>query len=536
VTPVLQHASFEPPPALPRVSDYVDWFAARAPHAEALVFGRDRRHYADLLRQVTALACALIAAGVRHGDRVATLAPPHPDYFVAFLASASIGAIWVGLNPRYTAGELAAVLSDSEPGVLLARTRIGSRDYADDLREVRRLCGSLRTVVALDAVSQAGAIESFESFLSQGSAISDADLAAARGAVDARDPCAIVYTSGSTGVPKGALLTHDGIAAFGRAQTTIWPLSRPRMLHYFPINHVGALVDVSCPMLVCGGCVVFLEQFDARGALGAMVDERIACWASVPSVFQIQLALTDFHTFDLSAVELIVWEGAAMPIELVRRLASVCPRLATNYGMTETTSAITVVEPTDDVDLLAHSVGRPFPGVAVRLCAPDGRIVPDGDVGEVHAHSRYNMLGYWRRPAETAEVLGQDGWLRTGDLAMRLPDGGYRLVGRLKEMYKSGGYNVYPREVERALESHPAVALAAVVGVPDPLWQESGVAYVVASPAVTSEELAAYCRKLLANYKIPKRFVIRAELPLLPIGKVDKRALRAEALASALHS
>jgi acyl-CoA synthetase (AMP-forming)/AMP-acid ligase II len=519
---------------LPRISDYVDWFAARTPRAEALVFGRDRRSYADLSRQVTALARALIGAGVRHGDRVATLAPPHPDYFVAFLASASIGAIWVGLNPRYTTAELTAVMLDSEPSVLLARTRIGSRDYADDLREVQRLGESVRAIVALDEASRAGAVESFESFLSRGDATSDAELAAARGAVRTHDPCAIVYTSGSTGVPKGALLTHDGIAAFGRAQTTIWPLSRPKMLNYFPINHVGALVDVSCPMLVCGGCVAFLEQFDARGALCAMVQERIACWASVPSVFQIQLALTDFHTFDLSAVELIIWEGAAMPIELVRRLASVCPRLATNYGMTETTSAITVIEPTDDVNLLAESVGGPFPDVAVRLCAADGQIVSDGEVGEVYARSRYNMLGYWRRPAETQEVLGPDGWLRTGDLAVRLPNGGYRLAGRLKEMYKSGGYNVYPREVERVLETHPAVVLVAVVGVPDPLWQESGVAYVVASSAVSSQELTAYCRTLLANYKIPKRFVIRAELPLLPIGKVDKRALRAEAIASTL--
>jgi acyl-CoA synthetase (AMP-forming)/AMP-acid ligase II len=220
-----------------------------------------------------------------------------------------------------------------------------------------------------------------------------------------------------------------------------------------------------------------------------------------------------------------------MPIELVRRLASVCPRLATNYGMTETTSAITVVAPTDDVDLLAHSVGKPFPEVAVRLCAPDGAVVADGEVGEVHAKSRYNMLGYWRRPVETQEVLSSDGWLRTGDLAVRRPDGGYRLVGRLKEMYKSGGYNVYPREIERVLEAHPAVAVAAVVGVPDPLWQESGVAYVVTTSPVTPEELAAYTRTLLANYKIPKRFVICSELPLLPIGKVDKRALRAEALA-----
>lgn len=517
-------------PLLPRIGDYVDWYAARTPAAEALVVGNDRRTYPDLQRQVTASARALVAAGVHRGDRVVTLSPPHPDYFVAFLATASIGAIWVGLNPRYTPAEIAAVLGDSEPSVLLSRTRIGARDYTDELRAIRNRWNSLR-VVSIDDGATTDGLESFAAFLTAGSAVSDSTLAAMREAIDARDPCAIVYTSGSTGAPKGALLTHDGIASFGRAQTAIWPLSNPRMLNYFPINHVGALVDVSCPMLVCGGCVIFLEQFEPRAVLAAMVDERVACWASVPTVFQMQLALDDFPSFDLSAVELIIWEGAAMPTDMVRRLATVCPRLATNYGMTESTGAITVVMPTDDVDVLANSVGTPLPEVSIRLCAPDGMPAADGEVGEVYSKSRYNMLGYWRRPAETREVLSPDGWLRTGDLAVRRTDGSYRLVGRVKEMYKSGGYNVYPREIERALETHPAVAVAAVVGVPDPLWQESGVAYVVATAPVTPQELAAHSRALLANYKIPKRFVIRSELPLLPIGKVDKRALLADALA-----
>ncbi len=168
----------------------------------------------------------------------------------------------------------------------------------------------------------------------------------------------------------------------------------------------------------------------------------------------------------------------------------------------------------------------------VRLVGRDGRDVGEEEAGEVWARSHYNMLGYWRRPKATAETLTADGWLRTGDTAVRRSDGRLRIVGRIKEMYKSGGYNVYPREVETALEAHPEVALAAVVAIRDPLWDEVGVAYVIAEPGTTVEALEAHCRSRLANYKVPKRFVVRTELPLLPIGKVDKVALKAEARES----
>jgi acyl-CoA synthetase (AMP-forming)/AMP-acid ligase II len=198
--------------------------------------------------------------------------------------------------------------------------------------------------------------------------------------------------------------------------------------------------------------------------------------------------------------------------------------------MTETSAAITATPPTRDREVLAHSVGSVFDGMEVRLVRADGVDAADGEPGEVWARSAYNMLGYWRKPAETAEAITPDGWFKTGDTAVKRSDGRYRIVGRIKEMYKSGGYNVYPREVEDALLTHPAVTEAAVVGVPDPLWGESGVAFVVLRSAVDPAALEAHCRGLLANYKVPKRFVVRDSLPLLPIGKVDKVALKALAM------
>jgi acyl-CoA synthetase (AMP-forming)/AMP-acid ligase II len=274
-----------------------------------------------------------------------------------------------------------------------------------------------------------------------------------------------------------------------------------------------------------------MEHFDPAVALRLIGAERLTIWGSVPSVFQMQLALPEAARCDFSSIELILWEGAALPEQLITRLVSICPRLATNYGLTETTSAVTIVAPTSDPDVLANTVGYPFESVEIRLVDADGEDVSAGREGEIWTRSIYNMLGYWRRPDETALALLPGGWLRTGDLAVRRSDGRYRIVGRLKEMYKSGGYNVYPREVERVIETHPAVSQAAVVGIPDPLWQEVGVAYVVLREHTTPQALAAHCRDRLANYKVPKRFELRDTLPLLPIGKIDKLRLRLEALA-----
>jgi acyl-CoA synthetase (AMP-forming)/AMP-acid ligase II len=515
------------PPPQARISDYVSWFAEQTPDAEAMVLEGVRTSYAQLRDRVDALARALLAAGVRKGDRVATLATPSPEYFESFLATASIGAIWLGLNPRYQLEELCYAAGDSEPSILLTRAVIGGRDYSAEITALRERTPALSSVVVFerDAEHAPGFAVPYREFIADGQRCSDAALESARMECGGRDPCMIVYTSGSTGRPKGALLHHEGIVAFSREQNRVWPVSPMRALNYFPINHIGCVVDLSCPTLVVGGSIVFLEDFSPRRSLELMEQERITLWGSVPSTFQLQFAEPDFESFDLSAVQMIVWGGAAMPRELITRLLDFDRPLATNYGMTESGSAITVIPPTRDTDLLAGTVGWPFPGTEVRLVDKEGEPVADGEAGEIRSRSIYNMLGYWRRPDATAETLTTDGWLATGDLGRRNPDGSYSIVGRVKEMYKSGGYNVYPREVEQVIESHPAVDMAAVVSTEDPVWQEVGVAYVLPRREVSMEELRAWCRERLANYKLPKLFVIVEQLPLLPIGKVDKVTL-----------
>lgn len=520
-------------PQLTRISDYAAWHAARNPDAIACTLGSAAMSYAEMARRIDQLAAALLAAGVEKGERVATLSTPHPDYLISFLATASIGAIWLGLNPRYQRSELARILTDAEPAVLLTRTVIGDRRYEEDLLDLRENCPTLRQLVVLGNDPPSSGMTTLGSFLQHGSDIDAASLQAARTGWDERTPCLIVYTSGSSGRPKGALLHHEGIIASSHAQNEIWPLDPCRAVNYFPINHVGCVVDCSTPCLVAGGTIHFLEQFDARACLQLMVAHKVTLWGSVPSVFQLQLDLDGFAAYDLHSVQLIAWGGAAMSAPMVERLRELCPRLATNYGMTETAGAITSVAPTDDSEVLSNTVGFPLPGIEVRLCDPTGVAVLPGVAGELQVRSSRNMLGYWRQAEASAAAFTPDGFFRTGDLAVRRPDGAYRLVGRLTEMYKSGGYNIYPREIEEVLESHPAVALAAVVPAPDPLWQEVGVAYVMTSADVDPVELLSFCRTRLASYKVPKQIHLESHLPLLPIGKVDKRALKERAAADA---
>jgi acyl-CoA synthetase (AMP-forming)/AMP-acid ligase II len=517
------------PTILPRISDYVAWHAKATPDAVALVANGRETSYAALSAAVDALAKALIAAGVRKGDRLATLQTARPEYVTAWLAAASIGAIWVGLNPRYQTSELIYIIEDAQPKILITRTQIGDRSYVAELAALLGVSPVLEQAIAFAGEPQAEGIGTMSAFLRAGEAISDAELKAARDACGGRDPCLIVYTSGSTGKPKGALLHHEGIAAFALAQNEIWPADPHRNLNFLPINHIGCVCDITAPCLVAGGTLFFMEQFDPSAATRMIEQERLTIWGSVPSVIGLQMATSEFVSTDMSSLQLILWEGAAMPAAMVSELLKIGPLMATNYSMTESVSGITVLEPTRDEEVLANSCGDAFPGVDIRLINAEGQDVPDGEPGEVIFKSRYMFLGYWRRTEATAESFTADGYFRSGDLAVRRPDGRYRIVGRIKEMYKSGGYNVYPREIEDVLEAHPAIVLAAVVARDDPVWQEVGVAYVMPSAAVTPEALNSWCRERLANYKIPKMIVIEPDMPLLPIGKVDKVTLKRRA-------
>ncbi|MFV3076927.1 class I adenylate-forming enzyme family protein [Niveispirillum fermenti] len=515
----------EAAPVLSRISDYVGAHATRFPDREAVVAGARRLTYADLEALVTRCARALVAAGVEKGDRVALLGNATPEYLVVFLATASIGGIWMGLSPRYKIDEYRYLLGDARPSVVFSIREFEGRDYRADLDRLAGEFGCVRTWVDLDADG------GFDDFLASGDGVPDAALTARRDAVGRFDPALVVYTSGSSGKPKGALLSHHGLCFGNAIQGRAFGVDVPRAVCPFPINHVACVGDTCCTTLIRGGTLVLLPRFDAGTVLDTIEAERINLWIGVPTMFILAADRPDFDARDLSSLRSVVWGGAAMPRDYIARYRRLGVRLVTLYGLTETTTDTTFTGPDASNDELAETVGRPCPEYPCRIVDEDGNTVPPGEQGEIQFKGDYVMLGYFNRPEATRDAFTPDGWLRSGDIGWFRPDGNLVFVSRKSEMFKSGGFNVYPREIEDVIEAHPDVALAGVIGVPDPLFREVGEAHVLRRPgsALTADEIAAWCRERLANYKVPKRFHVRDSLPMLPVGKIDKPALKREA-------
>ena len=514
---------------MPRISDYVDRFAAERPEAIAVVCGDRRVSYGNLREQVDIAASGLLSHGIGHGDRVAMLAPPSLEFWIVFLATAKVGAIWVGLNPRYSLPECNYVLSDAEPKLLIVARSDGD-PIPDSL--VANIAEDNPELEILQTPDPDAGDEPLGALSALANDVDEDAVVAAASQVNTTDPCLIVYTSGSTGQPKGPLLTHYGLSFGATMQTQHFGVDDPSLVVAFPINHVASVADTCATTLVRGGKIVFLPRFDPVKTVNATRDEGCTLMGGVPTMYQMQLAAPGFSMSDLDGVELMLWGGAAMPADIVTRLKDSGARLITAYGMTETATHITYTDKNASLDELTTSVGKPDANCQIRI---DGDPDESGIVsGEVQVKADFLLAGYWRREAATRDAFTGDGWFRTGDLGYFRTDGNLCLVGRLSEMFKSGGYNVYPREIETVLEAHPDVELAAVVARPDPLYQEVGSAWVQRrrDSAIDADGLNAWCRERLANYKIPKEFRIVDDLPLLPVGKVDKTALKAAATES----
>jgi len=508
-------------PRLTRISDFLFKHAEKSPESEFLILDETRITYGEASVWVDKCSAALLQAGIGRGDCVATYGPPRPEYFLTFLATSSIGAVWLGLSPKLTVDELQHNVSDASPLILFG---IGEGPVQDErIESLQANTPSLERLILRESHS---GVDSLVDFLNEGCSI--ASLREARAAVETSDAAAVVYTSGSTGRPKGALLTHRGLANCATVQNEHWVDFKPlRTICDLPIDHVGCLGDLSCSTLAEGGCLVFMEKFNAKRVLEIIEKEQISFWGAVPTMFLLASRTPEWNTADLSSLRRIVWSGAAAPEALVVKLQKLGVPLSTSYGMTETVGSVTYTNDEDPAEVLAHTIGRPEPRYGIRIVHPDGSECDPGEEGELMVRGDCLMLGYLNRPEATAETI-RDGWLHTGDAAVERPDGNIRLVGRLSDMFKSGGFNVYCREVEMVLEDHPAVALAAVVGVPDPLYGEVGRAFLVPQDNVeiNVRDLRMHARDRLANFKIPKQFFIENELPRLPVGKVDKRELR----------
>ncbi|MDR5682650.1 MAG: long-chain fatty acid--CoA ligase [Armatimonadota bacterium] len=493
------------------------WLERRAdiaPGRTALIDGPRRFTYRALHDRVASLAGALGQMGVRRGDRVAILSVNRAEYVEVLFAAAWLGAILVPLNWRLTASELAFQVSDSEPVVLFVDPELG--DLAQALR-ARPEAGSIRAAVAFDTDLPVPPWAAAYGELS-------ADPPAPAGGFD--DPLLIMYTSGTTGRPKGAVLTQrTQLWNSINIGTAVRLTSDDVTLNVLPMFHIGGIGLFALPTLHVGGTAVLQRRFDPEEAVRLLEEHRVSAMFGVPSIYLMLLESEAFRRADVSGVRFSCG-GAPCPLRIIEAFQERGLLFQQGYGLTETAPTCLIL-PAEDAFRKAGSAGKPAVHVQARVVDDDGREVPPDAVGEVWTRGPNLFSGYWRRPRETEEAFEGD-WFKTGDLARRDAEGFFYIVDRKKDMIISGGENIYPAEVEDVLYRHPAVAEAAVIGVPHERWGEVPKAIVVLRPghALTADELFRFCEPHLARYKIPRLLEVVPALPRNAAGKVLKRVLR----------
>ncbi|HEY5251658.1 MAG TPA: AMP-binding protein [Acidimicrobiales bacterium] len=508
------------------VADILYDTAEVAPHVTALVQGApdpaDRRRwtYRALCTEARRAALAL-AARFETGERVAVWAPSLPDSLILTYAAAMAGVVLVPVNPALRVVEVTHILGQSGAAGLFLVPQFRGNDLTGTLDAIRGELPELRHVEFLTA-------EGWEQF----SADSDADDPGLllRRAARPDDVAQLIYTSGTTGTPKGALLTHRGMtnaARFGAVRFGMGP--GDIYVHTMPLHHVGGQV-VSFQICQQRATAVLLESFDPGLVLELIETERATLTCGVPTMLLAMIEHRDRPRRDLTSLRTVSGGGSVVPTELIRHIEDTLGvQFTVVFGQTEASGFISQTELDDADEAKATTLGRPLPGVEVRVVDPEtDEIVPLGAVGELHMRGPNVMAGYHDLPVETAEALSPDGWLRTGDLVTVDDTGLLRMVGRRKEMIVSGGENLFPVEIENALTSHPEVAQAAVVGVPDRRWGEAAVAFVQLGPDGQADEvvLEGFLRTLLAGFKVPRRWVFVESFPLTASGKIQKFVLR----------
>jgi long-chain acyl-CoA synthetase len=477
--------------------------------------------FRQLGERVARLAGGFRSLGVRKGDRVAMLALNSDRYIEFFLASWWIGAVATPVNTRWSDAEIRYALNDCGSEVLIV-----DDEHLARVRSIVDGAATVRATVHAGNQTPPPGVSSFEAVLAAAAPVEDARCAP-------NDLAAILYTGGTTGFPKGVMLSHANLwsAAIGRMAEIPNP-ERFTTLLTAPLFHVAGMGRLIGQTLVGGTCVT-LPVFRAEAVLQTIERERISDLVLVPSMIQMLLDDPSLRRHRLDSLERILWGAAPITLALLERALDVFPgvEFIHAYGMTETAAAVSVNGLCNDPEARrsgrVRSAGRAGYAAEVRIVDPEGREVPRGTVGEIAVRGPMVMLGYWNRPEETAKVL-RDGWLHTGDAATMDEEGWIFVVDRIKDMIITGGENVYPAEVETALGRHPAVAAAAVIGIPSEQWGEAVHAVVVLRDdmQVRADELQAFCRGLLGGYKCPKSIEFRTALPTSAAGKVLKNELR----------
>jgi acyl-CoA synthetase (AMP-forming)/AMP-acid ligase II len=486
--------------------------------------------YAGLAEASRDFGAALVAVGVGPGDRVAIWCGNCAEWTVAAMGLFAAGAVLVPVNTRFKGAEAAVILSRSGARVLITVTDFLGADYVAMLQESGAPLPELRTIVVAKGEATGGAL-SWRDFLATATAASRAEVRHRSAVLGPDDPSDILFTSGTTGVPKGVVMTHgrtltvatDWVAMTGLHAGDVYLQVNP-YFHMFGLK-AGILASVAA-----GATMVPEPVFDVDLVLARVASEQVTVLPGPPTLYQSILDHPQRGQHELSSLRVAVTGAADIPVELIRRVHDELPfsNVVTGYGLTEGGTAC-ATSADDDAEAVATTVGRPRPGFELRIVGDDGRAVEVGQTGEVLLRGGSIMAGYLDDPGETGKVLSSDGWLRTGDLGQLDGAGRLRIVGRVKDMFIVGGFNAYPAEIENALLRHPAVQQAAVIGIPDQRLGEVGMAFVVAAGDISGEDIMQWSRTEMANYKVPRAVEIVDALPLNATGKVLKDELRARA-------
>src|SRR4051794_6446553 len=483
-----------------------------------------RYTYAELGEAVQRTARALLAAGIEAGDRVGIWSPNCAEWVLVQYATAKLGIILVNINPAYRTSELAYALRQSGCRMLIAATAFKSSDYVAMVEEVRGELPALEQVVFLDG---------WEEFVARGEGVDDALVAERRQATQFDDPINIQYTSGTTGFPKGATLSHHNILNNGFfVGEGCRYTHEDRVCIPVPFYHCFGMVMGNLGCTSHGACMVIpAPAFEREATLQAVQDERCTSLYGVPTMFIAELEHPRFGEFDLSSLRTGIMAGSPCPVETMKRAVSEMHMedVTICYGMTETSPVSTQTGADDTLEKRVGTVGRVHPHVEVKVVDPaTGAVVPRGETGELCTRGYSVMLGYWEDAERTAEAIDRGRWMHTGDLAVMDADGYLNIVGRIKDLVIRGGENVYPREVEEFLMGHPDVSDVQVVGVPDERYGEELMAFVVprAGADIDQAAIVEFCRGKVAHYKIPRYVRCVDEFPLTVTGKVQKFKLR----------
>lgn len=529
--------------------------AATAAHAEqeAVVGPRTRLSYRDLGARVERAAAAVLAAGLRPGDRVGIWAPNTPDYVVAALGAVCAGGVLVPLGTRLKGAEAVDLLRRTRASLLFVTDAFLGVSYVSALRAAAggtpsragggvgaplRDLPELRTVVVLGERDEAAeGLVHWRGFLAAAAELPERAVRERAEAIRPDDPADIMFTSGTTGLPKGAVTSHaQTLRAFASWAEIAGLVEGDRYLVVNPFTHTFGWKAGVLASLMRGATILPQPVFDAEAVLAKISSERVTVLPGAPTVYQSLLDHPGRAGYDLGSLRLAVTGAAVVPLELVNRIRDELgfDTVLTAYGLTESCGLVTMGRRGDDPGLVAATSGRAVPGVSVRIADEDGKELPPATPGEVQVRGYPVMAGYFEDPEGTEAAFTGDGWLRTGDIGLLDDEGNLRITDRLKDMFTVGGFNAYPAEIERVLARHGLVADVAVVGVPDPRLGEVGKAFVVVrgerpgpeQAAEQAAELIAWARREMANYKVPRQVEFITELPRNASGKVLKNQLR----------